>query len=71
MRLSDHKLALRLVEGAVKSLHTGLADRSHYNWSKVSSKVEVAFNILLDHFAKRRCLKETLKLFEWITGPLS
>ena len=27
--------------------------------------------MLLDHFAKRRCLKETLKLFEWITGPLS
>lgn len=74
LRLKDFKLGLKLFQELVGRIEKGdeeVVANSEHNQEFVMPKVEIAFNMLLDHYAKRKYIHETRTIFEGVEGVLA
>ena len=75
LRLKEYRLGLRLFQELIERVQKGEADKvvtnSVHNSEFIMPKVEIAFNMLLDHYAKRKYIHETRSIFEGVEGVLA
>ena len=74
LRLKEFKLGLRIFQELVNRIQHDtdlVVHNSEHKCEYVMGKVEIAFNMLIDHFAKRKYIHETKAIFEGVETIVS